>query len=113
MRTLPKHFTGFQKAYPDVASAYEQFGAAVHAAGPLDARTRMLVKCAIAIAAGLEGGTHAQVRKALDAGVTAEELHHVALLAMPTVGFPAAMAALSWIDDLTAARRRRKRSRRT
>ena len=68
MRTLPKHFTAFQKTYPKVASAYEQFGAAVHAAGPLDARTRTLVKCAIAIAAGLEGGTHAQVRKALDAG---------------------------------------------
>jgi len=112
MRTLPKHFTAFQKAYPNVASAYEQFGAAVHAAGPLDARTRTLVKCAIAIAAGLEGGTHAQVRKALDAGVSADELRHVALLAMPTIGFPAAMAAMSWIDDLAGSKAPRKASRR-
>jgi hypothetical protein len=40
MRTLPKHFTGFQKAYPVVASAYEQFGAAVHAAGRRRKRSR-------------------------------------------------------------------------
>ncbi len=109
MKKLPKHFTAFQKKYPGVAAAYDDFGAAVHAAGPLDSRTRALVKCAIALAAGLEGGTHAQVRKALEAGIAAEELRHVALLAMPTIGFPAAMAAMSWIDDLAPSRRPQRR----
>jgi len=32
---------------------------------------------------------------------------------MPTIGFPAAMAALGWIDDLAATRPRRKRTQRT
>ncbi len=113
MSKLPKRFTGFQKAYPDVASAYEQFGSAVHSAGPLNNRTRAIVKCAIAIAAGLEGGTHAQVRKALEAGISVDELRHVALLAMPTIGFPSAMAAMSWIDDLAGTKKPRKRSRRS
>jgi alkylhydroperoxidase/carboxymuconolactone decarboxylase family protein YurZ len=63
------------------------------------------VKLALAVGARLEGGVHAQVRKALEAGVTPAELHHVALLAMPTIGFPASMAALSWIDDLTKRKR--------
>jgi hypothetical protein len=28
-------------------------------------------------------------------------MKHVAILSIPTMGFPQAMAALSWIEDLT------------
>lgn len=112
MKQLPRHYRAFQKEYPGIAAAYEQLGAVVHGGGPLDAHTRALVKCALAIGAGLEGGTHAQVRKALAAGVPAEELRQIALLAITTVGFPSAMAALSWIDDLAGPRGSRKPARR-
>ena len=80
--------------------AYEAFGKACAEAGPLDGRTRRLVKLALAIGRGSEGAVHSHVRRAFDEGLSAEELRHVALLAAPTLGFPAAVAALSWIGDL-------------
>ncbi|HCA81228.1 MAG TPA: carboxymuconolactone decarboxylase family protein [Bacteroidetes bacterium] len=100
MRKIPKRYREFTKKYRDIAKAYEELGAACHAAGPLDDKTRALVKLAISIGARLEGGTHSHVRKALDAGASKEELRHVALLAIQTIGFPPAMAAMSWIDDI-------------
>lgn len=100
MADLPKRFVEFTKKFPEVAKAYENLGTAVHRGGPLDEKTRALIKVAISIAAGLEGGAHSHVRKALAAGVKEEELHHVALLAIQTIGFPRAMAGMSWIDDV-------------
>jgi alkylhydroperoxidase/carboxymuconolactone decarboxylase family protein YurZ len=108
MPTLPKRFTSFTREHPEVADAYERLGIACHAGGPLDERSRALVKLALSIGAQLEGGVHAQVRKSLALGITADELRHVALLAIPTLGFPPAMAALSWIDDLTPRKSKRE-----
>jgi 4-carboxymuconolactone decarboxylase len=112
MAQLPKRFTDFTAGYPPVAKAYETLGAACHAAGPLNEKTRALVKLALAVGARQEGGVHAQVRKALATGVTIEEMRHVALLAIPTIGFPPAMAAMSWIDDLAPAGTRGSRRKR-
>lgn len=95
----PKRFKNFLKKYPTVGEAYEQLGNAVHQAGPLDDKTRALVKLAISTGARLEGAVHSHVRKALAAGVKPEELRHVALLSLPTIGLPSMMAALSWIDE--------------
>lgn len=88
MNPLPERYVRFQKQYPGIAKAYEQLGAACHAAGPLDAKTRALVKVALSVGAKLEGGAHSHVRKALEAGVGENELRQVALLAIPTLGFP-------------------------
>jgi 4-carboxymuconolactone decarboxylase len=112
MAKLPKRFADFNKTYPSLAKAYESLGSECHAAGPLNEKARALVKLALAVGAKQEGGVHAQVRKALDAGVTANELRHVALLAIPTIGFPPAMAAMSWIDDLTPEGKKGPRNRR-
>ena len=75
-------------------------GDAVHAAGPLDEKARALIKLAISTGARLEGAVHSHARKALSAGCTADEMRHVALLSLPTIGLPSMMAALSWIDDI-------------
>jgi 4-carboxymuconolactone decarboxylase len=68
--------------------------------GPLDKKTRELVKLGIAIGNRHEGGTHSHTRRALDAGATPDEVRHVALMALTTIGFPAAMAALTWVEDI-------------
>jgi alkylhydroperoxidase/carboxymuconolactone decarboxylase family protein YurZ len=39
------------------------------------------------------------VRRALSAGVTPDELRHVALLGITTLGFPSAMAVRGMIED--------------
>jgi hypothetical protein len=71
------------KKYPQVAEAYNQPGAACHSAGPLDEKTRTLVKIGLSVGARMEGAVHPHVRKALDAGLTPEEIRHAVMLAMP------------------------------
>lgn len=102
---LPKRFKKFTEDYPDVAGAYEALGTAVHKAGPLDEKTRALIKLAISTGARLEGAVHSHTRKALKAGVTADELRHAVMLALPTIGLPSTMAALSWVDDILEDRK--------
>lgn len=100
MTLPPKRFQRFKKEYPHVADAYETLGAVVHKAGPLDERTRALIKLGISTGARLEGAVHSHVRKALALGVTPDEIRHVVLLALPTIGFPSMMAALTWTEDV-------------
>jgi 4-carboxymuconolactone decarboxylase len=100
MSQIPKRFQKFTEDYPEVAKAYEALGDAVHAAGPLDSKSRALIKLAISIGARLEGAVHSHVRKALEAGCTPEEIRQVALLAIPTIGLPPSMAGLTWIGDI-------------
>ena len=96
----PKHFTRFGKDYPDVAKAYSELGAAVHQSGPLDEKTRALIKIAISGGSRTQGAFHAHVRKARMLDISYEEIRHVALLSTPTIGFPNMMALMSWIDDV-------------
>ncbi|MGK9476354.1 carboxymuconolactone decarboxylase family protein [Melioribacter sp. OK-6-Me] len=100
MSQVPKRFQKFTEDYPEIAKAYEELGNAVHNAGPLDEKTRALIKLAISTGARLEGAVHSHARKALKAGCTADEMRQVALLSLPTLGLPSMMAALSWIDDI-------------
>jgi AhpD family alkylhydroperoxidase len=102
MSQLPPFYTQFRERYPEVARAYDALGAATRTAGPLDPRTAELVKLALAAAARLEGGVHSHARRALAAGATADDLRHVALLAITTLGFPAAMAARAAIEDVVS-----------
>ena len=100
---IPKRYKQFKQEFPDVIQAYEAMGTAVHQAGPVDEKTRALIKVAISTGARLEGAVHSHTRKALAAGATREELRHVALLSLPTIGLPSMMAALSWVDDVLDA----------
>jgi alkylhydroperoxidase/carboxymuconolactone decarboxylase family protein YurZ len=97
---LPSAAQKIAANYPQAWKAYEDLGTACAQAGPLDARTQRLVKLALAAGGGSEGAVHSHVRRGLEEGLSADELRHVALLAAPTLGFPSAAAALSWIDDL-------------
>lgn len=100
MSKLPKAYQRFQEEYPEIARAYDNLGAAVHQAGPLDEKTRVLVKLALAIGAQSEGATHSHAARALELGATEGEIRHVVLLAIPTIGFPRMMAAMTWVDDV-------------
>jgi alkylhydroperoxidase/carboxymuconolactone decarboxylase family protein YurZ len=87
------------RSHPEVWQRFTALADACHAAGPLDDKTRRLVKLALAIAAGTEGGTHSAVRHAAEAGITMAEMEHVAILGITTLGFPAAGRAIAWIHD--------------
>ncbi len=96
------HNENFRQQYPKVWSAFAKLADECHGEGPLDNKSRRLVKLALAIGAGLEGATHSAVRQAREAGLTGEELDHVAVLAITTLGYPSAMRAMSWIHDQAA-----------
>jgi len=96
---LPQPVEEFRQEYPEVWKAFTQLAGRLHEAGPLDEKTRRLIKLALSIGAGLEGVTHSAVRNALANGVTPEEIKHVAVLAVTTLGFPSTVRALTWIND--------------
>lgn len=102
MGRLPKRYLRFMETYPDIGEAYKAYGQAVASAGPLDEKTRCLVKLAMSVAARMEGGARSHAHKALQAGASPDEIRHVVLLSAPTIGFPNMMAGLSWVDDLLA-----------
>lgn len=100
MSEIPKIFKKFQDEYPEVSQAYEKLGNAIHKAGPLDDKTRALIKLAISTGARLEGAVHSHARKALEAGCSVDEIKQTVMLALPTIGLPSTMAAMSWIEDI-------------
>lgn len=100
MTDLPKRYQQFANEYPEVSAAYEKLGDAVHNIGSLDEKTRALVKLGISSAARCEGAVHSHTRKALELGISKGEIRQTILLALPTIGFPQTMAALSWADDI-------------
>jgi alkylhydroperoxidase/carboxymuconolactone decarboxylase family protein YurZ len=96
---LPPIVQRTAEQYPQVWDAYNNLGRAVGEAGPLDAKTERLVKLAIAVGANLEGAVRAHTRRGLAAELTKEEMQHVALLGITTVGWPSALAGFSWVVD--------------
>jgi 4-carboxymuconolactone decarboxylase len=100
---LPDVYTDFRGAFPGVAAALDGLGEATRRAGPLDERTVRLVTLGLAVGAASPGAVRSNARKALAAGATPEEIRHVAVLAVTTCGFPAAIAGIGWIDDVLVA----------
>jgi 4-carboxymuconolactone decarboxylase len=100
MTYLPDVYRGFQKQFPEIAKAYDELAIKCHNWGPLDEKTRRLIKLGIAISMSSEGGVRSHARRALDEGVTPDELRHTVLLAFTTAGFPTMIAALKWVDKV-------------
>lgn len=96
---LPGRARRVAASKPELWQAYQRLGQACADAGPLSGSTLHYVKLALAIGAGREGAVHSHVRRALAAGGEPEAIRHVAYLAVTTLGFPHAVAALSWIED--------------
>jgi alkylhydroperoxidase/carboxymuconolactone decarboxylase family protein YurZ len=80
MAKLPKPYELFKRIYPEIWQAYDRLGALSRAAGPLNEKSRALVKLAMAIGAGMEGAVHSHARRALADGVTPIEIRHIVLL---------------------------------
>lgn len=86
--------------YETVGEAYRTLGDAVADAGPLDAKSRALIKLGMSMGARMEGAVHSQTRKALEAGAKPEEIRHAVLQATTTLGFPQMMTGLAWVEDV-------------
>ncbi|NOY45985.1 MAG: carboxymuconolactone decarboxylase family protein [Deltaproteobacteria bacterium] len=100
MPDLPRPFRRFLQRFPEVEKAHMDLSLTVNRQGPLGERDRRLVRLGIAIGQQSRGAVKSHARRALDEGIPAEELRHAALLALPTAGFPAMVAALEWIEEV-------------
>lgn len=96
MNQLPKPYQLFRREHPRIYAAYEALGAAAADAGPLDAKTRELVRLGMAAANRSESAVESHTHRALDAGATPDEIEHALALGINTIGFSTMMAALSW-----------------
>lgn len=95
----PKFYEQFVKKYQKVAGKYEELGDAVHELGPLNDRDRALIKLAISGSHLYSSAFKAHIRKALASGISREEIEHLVLLFLPTVGFPTMMAAMGIVEE--------------
>ena len=96
MSHLPKPYQQFRKDHPSAYKAYENLGETIAEAGPLDGKTRELIKLGMAAANRSESAVQSHTHRALTAGATAEEIEHTLMLGINTVGFSTIMAALGW-----------------
>lgn len=99
-KELPEFLRKFIKKYPGIWESYENLGEKIGSVKGLDKRTQRLVKLALAIGAKTEGAVHSHVRRCKKAGISDEEIYHVALLAITSIGWSSAMATISWINDI-------------
>ena len=96
---LPEFLQRVVERYPGVWDDYGKLSRTVDGIEGLDLRSQRLVKLGIAIGAGRRGAVHSHTRKCRRAGLANAEIYHAALLAITTIGWSGAIAALSWIND--------------
>jgi 4-carboxymuconolactone decarboxylase len=103
MSYLPDVYQRFELAFPGVHAAHQELAKACYEGGPLDHRSARLVKLGIAIGAQAEGAVRSHARRALLEGANPDEVRHVSLLALTTIGFPHTVAGLGWIEEVIAS----------
>jgi len=101
MKDRHEIFIRFKEEFPEVYARHEALGKEVHEhAGPLDEKSRWLIKIAISAACNHKRALATHIQKARDAGIADEEIKHALLLLIPTAGFPAFMKAYAVLDNM-------------
>jgi 4-carboxymuconolactone decarboxylase len=96
---LPRAWAQLEHDYPEVVAAYNLLSEVCRHAGPLDESMVALLKLAVSVGCRSQRTVHAHAKKALRAGADPCALRQIAMTALPTIGLPAALDALRWIDD--------------
>jgi 4-carboxymuconolactone decarboxylase len=96
MRDVHDIYATFKTEFPDLSARINETSHAIHVdGGPLDERTRALIKVAVSGAAGHLTALETHLVAAREAGVTDEEILHSLLMLVSTCGFPTFMEAYS------------------
>jgi len=95
----PPSWRRLAEEFPALSDAYDGLSEVCRRGGPLEETTVALVKLAVSVGLHAERTTHAHAKKALRSGADPAALRQIALIALPTVGLPAALDALQWIDE--------------
>lgn len=94
MKDVPKPYAQFKARFPEILAKNEELGTFIHEnGGPLDDKTRWLIKLGISAASRHQTGVTTHIKRSQEAGATEEEIIHAMLLVIPTRGFPTFMEA--------------------
>jgi len=96
MNQYPRSYQQFRAEHPDVYAAYEKLGESAANAGPLDQKTRELIKIGMSAAVQSRSGVQSHTHRALELGATPAEIEHAIISGISTLGFSRMMAALTW-----------------
>ena len=100
MNLIERNLKYFIENHGDIYESYQEYGKSIDKdGGPLDEKTRRLIKVAISATIQNEYSLKTHIKKALRNGCTIKEVEHAILLVAPTVGFPAMMKALISIRE--------------
>lgn len=103
---IERNLKYFINHHEEIYNAYEDYGKLIHEkGGPLDDKTRWLIKIALSTECQYEYALQTHILKALKSGCTKEEIEHAILLVAPTAGFPKTMAGLLIFRRLFEERR--------
>lgn len=98
---INKNLAYMTEHHKEIYDAYEQYGKLIHEkGGPLDEKTRWLIKVALSTEAQYSYALKTHIQKALKCGCTKEEIEHAILLVAPTAGFPKTMEGLLVLRDI-------------
>ncbi len=94
MRDVHDIYTTFRSEFPELSERINATSHAIHVeGGPLDEKTRALIKLAVAGAAGHLTALETHVVSARELGVSEQEIVHALLMLVSTCGFPTFMEA--------------------
>ncbi len=95
MDKIADNFKYFVSRHKEIYEAYSEYGRLIHEeGGPLDEKTRALMKVVISSVSAHDFALKTHMKKAVEKGCTKEEIEHALLLTAPTVGFPNMMESL-------------------
>lgn len=98
---IERNLKYIRQNHGDIYEAYKKYGNLVHSkGGPLDEKTRWLIKIAISTVCEYPYALTTHIQKALDAGCNREEIEHTMLLVAPSAGFPKMMEGLLILRQL-------------
>ena len=87
MEDIHAVFTEFKKDFPQINALHEQLGKEIHEnSGPLDEKSRWLIKISISAACDHKRALMTHLKKAKNSGLTDQEIKHTLLLLIPTAG---------------------------
>ncbi len=106
---LPFSYERLKKEFPEIEKEFDKLAKRCHASGPLDEKTRRLIKLGIAIGSESDGAVKSHTRRAMAIGISPEEIRHAVLLGLTTIGFPKMIAALNWVHEAMEEDPKRRR----
>ena len=101
MKDIHKVLKQFKEDCTSIYAMHEAMGKEIHEkGGPLEEKTRWLIKIAISGASSHRTALETHILKAREAGASEDEILHVLLLLIQTTGFPTFMEAYTIFENM-------------